>query len=152
LVSIIIVAVLIPHGLGSAEVAIPIALAVGLGVGTINGLLVTVLRYRPVLATLCTLFVLQGASLKLLSQPMSGSTNWLTDLGNQVGPIPGGLILIIAPVLAWLGLARSPYTGRYTPRAVTTSPRMPRASTSQRCGSSPTRSAACSRRSRESRS
>ena len=51
-VSIIIVAVLIPHGLGSAAVVIPIALGVGVGVGVINGVLVTVLRYQPVLATL----------------------------------------------------------------------------------------------------
>lgn len=108
-VSIIIVAVLIPHGLGSAAVVIPIALGVGVGVGVINGVLVTVLRYQPVLATLCTLFVLEGASLKLLNQPESGNTAWLAHLGNQVGPIPGALILIAGAALIWLGLGRLPY-------------------------------------------
>lgn len=109
LVSIMIVAVLIPHGLGSAAVVIPIALGIGIGVGLINGMLVTVLRYQPVLATLCTLFVLEGASMKLLSQPQSGSTAWLAHLGGKVGPIPGALILIVIAVLIWIALGRLPY-------------------------------------------
>ena len=104
-----IVAVLIPHGLGSAAVVIPIALGIGIGVGLINGMLVTVLRYQPVLATLCTLFVLEGASMKLLSQPQSGSTAWLAHLGGKVGPIPGALILIVIAVLIWIALGRLPY-------------------------------------------
>ena len=108
-VSIMIVAVLIPHGLGSAAVVIPIALGIGIGVGLINGMLVTVLRYQPVLATLCTLFVLEGASMKLLSQPQSGSTAWLAHLGGKVGPIPGALILIVIAVLIWIALGRLPY-------------------------------------------
>jgi ribose transport system permease protein len=108
-VSIMIVAVLIPHGLGGAAVAIPIALGVGIGVGLINGVLVTVLRYQPVLATLCTLFVLEGASLKVLGQPTSGSTAWLVHLGGKVGPFPGALILIVIAVLIWIGLGRLPY-------------------------------------------
>jgi ribose transport system permease protein len=108
-VSIMIVAVLIPHGLGSAAVVIPIALGIGIGVGLINGMLVTVLRYQPVLATLCTLFVLEGASMKLLSQPESGSTAWLAHLGGKVGPIPGALILIVIAVLIWIALGRLPY-------------------------------------------
>jgi ribose transport system permease protein len=108
-ISVVIVAVLIPHGLGSAAVAIPIALGIGAGVGLINGVLVSVLRYQPVLATLCTLFVLEGASLKLLGQPATVSTAWLTHLGNDVGPIPGGLILIAAALVIWLALGRLPY-------------------------------------------
>lgn len=108
-VSIMIVAVLIPHGLGGAAVVIPIALGIGIGVGLINGVLVTVLRYQPVLATLCTLFVLEGASMKLLSQPESGSTAWLAHLGGTVGPIPGALILIVIAVLIWIALGRLPY-------------------------------------------
>jgi ribose transport system permease protein len=111
LISVVIVAVLIPHGLGSAAIAIPIALGIGLGVGLINGVLVSVLRYQPVLATLCTLFVLEGVSLKLLGSPRSANTAWLAHLGNQVGPIPGALILIVAAVVIWLGLGRLPYLG-----------------------------------------
>jgi ribose transport system permease protein len=109
LVSVLIVAVLIPHGLGSAAVAIPIALGVGLAVGAINGVLVTVLRYQPVLATLCTVFVLEGVGLKLLAQPRSGSTGWLNHLGNQIGPFPGALVPLLAVSAAWIALGRIPY-------------------------------------------
>jgi ribose transport system permease protein len=109
LVNVVLVAVLIPHGLGSAWIAIPIALALGAAVGVINGMLVSVLRFQAVLATLCTLFVLEGVGQKILSSPTTGTTTWLTDLGNNVGPIPGALILILAPFVVWIGLRRTAY-------------------------------------------
>lgn len=109
LVSVLIVAVLIPHGLGAAALTIPIVLGLGLAVGAINGVMVTVLRYQPVLATLCTVFVLEGVGLKLLAAPRSGSTGWLDHLGNRVGPVPGGLLPIAFAMLVWWGLGRIPY-------------------------------------------
>jgi ribose transport system permease protein len=109
LVSVVIVGVLIPHGLGSIWVAVPIALALGALVGAINGILVGVFRYQAVLATLCGLFVLSGIGLAVLSSPASGTNGWLTDLGNKVGPIPGGLILILIPVVVWLALGRTTF-------------------------------------------
>lgn len=109
LVSVVVIGVLIPHGLGSIWVAVPIALALGALVGAINGVLVGVLRYQAVLATLCGLFVLSGIGLAVLSSPASGTTGWLTDLGNKVGPVPGGLILILIPVVVWVGLGRSAF-------------------------------------------
>jgi ribose transport system permease protein len=109
LVSVIVVGVLIPHGLGSIWIAVPIALALGALVGAINGFLVGVLRYQAVLATLCGLFVLGGIGLAVLSTPVSGTTGWLSHLGNQVGPIPGGLIIILIPVVVWLALGRTAF-------------------------------------------
>jgi ribose transport system permease protein len=109
LVSIVIVGVLLPAGLGDAWIAIPAAIALGAAVGAVNGLLVTVLRYQAVLATLCTLFVLTGIALKVQEAPESGSTGWLSQLGDQVGPIPGALLLLAVPVMIWLALARMPY-------------------------------------------
>lgn len=109
LVSVIVVGVLIPHGLGSIWIAVPVALALGAAVGAINGVLVGVLRYQAVLATLCGLFVLGGIGLAVLSTPVSGTTGWLSHLGNQVGPVPGGLILILIPVAVWLALGRTAF-------------------------------------------
>lgn len=109
LVNILIVGVLIPHGLGSPAIAIPVALGLGAVVGVINGLLVSVLRFQAVLATLCTLFVLEGIGQKVLTNPVTTSTSWLSHLGNQVGPIPGGLILIAVPGLLWWLLGRTAY-------------------------------------------
>jgi ribose transport system permease protein len=109
LVAIVIVAVLIPHDLASPWLAIPIALALGATAGAINGFFVAVLRYQAVLATLCALFVLQGISLKLSPQPVSGTTSWLDHVGDTVGPIPGALILLAVPLLLWTGLSRTPF-------------------------------------------
>jgi len=109
LVNIMIVAVLIPHGLGSAWIAIPIALALGAFVGVLNGVLVSVMRFQAVLATLCMLFVLEGVGQKILANPTTGSTPWLAHLGNQVGPIPGALILILVPFGLWIALRRTAY-------------------------------------------
>lgn len=109
LVSIVVVGVLIPHGLGSVWIAVPIALALGALVGAINGILVGVFRYQAVLATLCGLFVLSGIGLAVLSAPASGTTGWLADLGNKVGPVPGGLILILIPVVVWVALGRTTF-------------------------------------------
>ena len=109
LVSVVLVGVLIPHGLGSFWIAVPIALAIGALVGFINGVLVGVFRYQAVLSTLCALFVLTGIGLAVLSQPGSGTTGWLSHLGNKVGPIPGALILILIPVAVWIALGRTAF-------------------------------------------
>ena len=109
LVSVLIVGELMAHGAGSPWLDVPAALALGALVGAINGVLVGVFRYQAVLATLCGLFVLSGAGQALLSSPASSSEAWLTDLGNQIGPVPGGLILIMAPLVVWWILSRTTY-------------------------------------------
>jgi ribose transport system permease protein len=109
LVSIVVVGVLIPHNLGSIWIAAPIAIAMGAVMGAINGVLVAVFRFQTVLATLCGLFVLSGIGLAILVSPASGTTSWLTSLGNKVGPVPGGLIMILIPVVIWFFLGRTPY-------------------------------------------
>lgn len=108
-VSILVIGVLIPHGMGSAWVAVPLAIALGALVGAINGVLVGVFRFQTVLATLCGLFVLTGVGLAVLAEPASTTTPWLASLGNKVGPVPGGLILIVIPVIVWFGLGRTAY-------------------------------------------
>jgi ribose transport system permease protein len=110
-VNVVLVSWLIPHaGLGSLAVAILILLAIGAGVGAINGILVAVFRYQPVIATLCAFFVLAGVALKIAPAPRTvGDVQWLTSLGDQVGPIPGALILMAIPVAIWLVLSRTSF-------------------------------------------
>ncbi len=109
LVSIMVVGVLIPHGTDSVWVDIPFAIAMGAFVGAINGVLVGVFRFQTVLATLCGLFVLSGIGLAVLPNPASANVAWLTSLGTKVGPIPGALLLLIVPVIVWIGLGRTAY-------------------------------------------
>lgn len=108
LVNAVLVFSLFPHHV-PAPLAIVIVLAISTAVGLVNGLMVGKLRYPPVVATLCMFFVLQGVILKIAPTARQASHNWTVDLGQSVGPIPGGLILIAAPVVVWLLLKLTPY-------------------------------------------
>jgi ribose transport system permease protein len=109
LVAIVFIEYLIPSDFGRPELAIPILLALGAAVGATNGFLVTVVRYQPVIATLCALFVLTGINIKLVSFAVAAPPNWTSDLRGSIGPIPGALLTIGAPVVVWLLLKRTPY-------------------------------------------
>jgi len=110
LVSNVLILYLLPHGAwGSAWVAVPIVLALGAAIGLVNGLSVAVLRYQPVIATLCMLFVLQGINQKIAGAPTASPESWTQHLAEGFGPIPGGLVLIAVPVVVWILLQRLPY-------------------------------------------
>ncbi|HTR91933.1 MAG TPA: ATP-binding cassette domain-containing protein [Trebonia sp.] len=109
LVSVIIEVMLLGHGVTSAFVVIPVAIAAGAAIGALNGVLVNYGRYQAVVATLCMNFILSGFALGYAPSPVSGTTGWLTALGSTWGGVPGGLILIVVPLLAWWGLSRTPF-------------------------------------------
>jgi ribose transport system permease protein len=110
LVSNVLILYLLPHAVwGSPWLAVPIVLALGTTLGVANGLSVAVLRYQPVIATLCMLFVLQGVNQKIAGAPTAAPTSWLADLAEGFGPIPGGVVLMLGPIVVWLALQRIPY-------------------------------------------
>ena len=89
-----------PMGLSSPWVVVPFCLVMGAAVGAINGTLVTVLRFQPVVATLCMNFILTGLATQIEgSSTPQGSTWWTNDLASSFGPVPGGLISIAVPLL-----------------------------------------------------
>jgi ribose transport system permease protein len=101
---------LAPHGLGGA-VAVPIVLGVGLLTGLFTGLMITILRVQPVVVTLAMYFALQGVDLLLAPNPVSLGEHhrWIYDLAGSVGPFPGALFTIGAPLLIWVGLKYVPF-------------------------------------------
>ena len=105
----VLVVYLLPGHLGSWYLAIPVMLAAGAAIGLVNGFSVAVLRYQPVIATLCTLFVLQGVNQKIVGAPEPAPASWLAHLRSGIGGVPGGLILIAVPIVAWIVLQRTPY-------------------------------------------
>jgi ribose transport system permease protein len=107
--SVVIEVMLLGHGVTSAFIVIPVAVGVGAVIGLINGALVNYGRYQAVVATLCMNFILSGFALGYAPAPVSGTTGWLTALGGTVGGVPGGLILLAVPLLAWWGLSRTPF-------------------------------------------
>jgi ribose transport system permease protein len=110
-VNMVIVADLLPHGLGSPWLVVPFCLVAGAAVGAVNGTLVTVLRFQPVVATLCMNFILTGLATQLQgSSTPQGSTWWTSDLSSSFGPVPGGLISIVVVLAAWYALSRTAYT------------------------------------------
>lgn len=109
LVSNVLILHLLPGSLGHPLVAVPIVLAIGAAIGLLNGFSVAILRYQPVIATLCTMFVIQGINKKIAGEPIAAPPSWLDDLAEGFGPIPGGLVLLAGPVLVWILLQRTPF-------------------------------------------
>src|SRR3954454_17731965 len=111
LVNVLLIEWFLPHsGLDSAWVGIPLVIAIGTAIGALNGTLVAVFRYQPVIATLCTFFVLAGVIQKIAPTPKSpAGGNWTTDFADKLGPVPGALILMAIPLAAWLALSRTAY-------------------------------------------
>jgi ribose transport system permease protein len=108
LTSVIFVAWLVPSGLGGA-VSIPIILAIGLGIGLLNGLLIIRLRIPPVVLTLASYFILIGLSAEILTAPQYLGSTWVSNLAGDVGPVPGALFTIGVPLLIWFASGRLPY-------------------------------------------
>ncbi len=105
-IGIIYVVYLQPHGMGGPLLGVPIALLIGAGVGTLNGVLVAKLRYQPVIATLCMFFVLGGVGEQILPTPRQSTGGWTDSLAGSIGPIPGGLVTISIPLVIWAVLLR----------------------------------------------
>src|SRR3954467_2275368 len=109
--NVILIEWFLPHsGLDSAWVGIPLLMLIGAAIGALNGTLVAVFRYQPVIATLCTFFVLAGVIQKIAPAPKSpGAANWTADFADKIGPIPGAVILIAIPLVIWFVLSRTAY-------------------------------------------
>lgn len=112
-INCVLVVWLLRAGVDSIFICIPIVMALGLFVGAINGLLVTVFRFQPVIATLCTFFVLSGISLKIATNSQPAPDSFVNDLADKVNIIgigvPGALLLLAIPVVIWWGLGKTSY-------------------------------------------
>lgn len=109
LVAIVFVEYLVGGAFGGPWLAVPVLLLLGAAIGALNGTLVAVLRYQPVIATLCALFVLSGLNLRLVAVPTAAAPNWTSWLAGDVGPFPAILILVLAPCAVWALLQRTPF-------------------------------------------
>ncbi|WP_295079849.1 ABC transporter permease [Tabrizicola sp.] len=87
-------------------------LLLGLAMGAINGLLITVSKVPDIVVTLAMLFVWQGVALLILNAPGGGAAPWLRAL--SAGGIPGidwlpraVVFLAIITALIWVPIRRS---------------------------------------------
>jgi ribose transport system permease protein len=109
LTNVMMVAVLIPHGLGGPGASIPLLLALGAAIGALSGVAVSILRLPAIITGLCALFVITGVAQEILLMPEQAPANWTSHLGDKIGPIPGGLVTMAVPLVVWLGLRRTPF-------------------------------------------
>jgi len=80
-------------------------------IGTVSGLLVTVVRLQPIVATLGVSLILQGVNPYLMPAP-HGTLDpwpWMRNLSTYVGPIPGPIIIMGAAFLLWFIITKLPY-------------------------------------------
>jgi ribose transport system permease protein len=105
LVNVLYVAVLLPRGLGGAGVSAVLLLLLGGGIGACNGIMVAVLRYQPVIATIASFFIIDGVSLAIATTPVSAGPNWTDHLAG----FPWPLLLIGLPLAGWAVLRRTAY-------------------------------------------
>ncbi|MCE0766886.1 ABC transporter permease [Pseudonocardia kujensis] len=107
--NVMFVAVLLPSGLGSPTVAIPILLVVGALVGAASGIATAYLRLPAIITGLCALFMVAGAGQLILLTPRQAPANWTDTLGGSVGPVPVAVLTMAVPVLIWTLLRRTPF-------------------------------------------
>jgi ribose transport system permease protein len=104
---------------GQAALAVLAVLAVGLGMGAVNGALIVVTRVPDIVVTLAMLFVWQGVALLILNAPGGSAAPWLRGLivGGVTLPgvpaaltewLPKGIVFLAVTVaLVWLPIRRS---------------------------------------------
>jgi ribose transport system permease protein len=104
----VVLATRFTHEGQSPAVAVLAGLAVGGLCGLINGLLVTVARIPPIIATLGSSFVLSGLALFVLAEPGGEiSSGFSLLLSGSFGQWPRSAVLIVAAIIVWQLLRRA---------------------------------------------
>ncbi|MGX8010584.1 ABC transporter permease [Mesorhizobium sp. ORM8.1] len=91
-------------GISSPWIIVPTALLVGAAVGAANGVLATIVRIQPIVATLGTYLILTGVTLTILPAPIGPAPDWLKAMSGPLSILPLALI-----GLCWLVIRRTPY-------------------------------------------
>ncbi|SNB78637.1 monosaccharide ABC transporter membrane protein, CUT2 family [Arboricoccus pini] len=95
--------------LTSATLTIIAVLLIGTAAGALNGVIVAVGRIQPIIVTLASLYIYGGLALLVLPEPGGSVPDWFaTGLTDSTGPVPNGLIFLLAVIfLVWLPIMSS---------------------------------------------
>jgi ribose transport system permease protein len=88
---------------------IAIALAIGVASGMLNGILVTVVRIQPIIATLGTFLTYQGITLEILPTAGGNAAPWMTAISGTYHHVPGIVLLFALIAVGWIGLGKTVY-------------------------------------------
>ena len=89
-----------------------IGIAVGMGVGAVNGFFVAFMRLQPIVVTLAVMFIVQGLTLLIMATPggFVAPSMAAVYLGDTLpGLLPAPLTLLGVLILAWLWLKRTAF-------------------------------------------
>ncbi len=104
-VNAVVIAVLfLKLGISSPLVLVPAALAVGGLVGAANGLMATMIRIQPIVATLGTYLILAGVTLSILPAPVGPAPAWLKAMAGPLSLLP-----LAAIFLVWWLIRQTPF-------------------------------------------
>jgi ribose transport system permease protein len=87
--TVLVAAVLVPHGIVAPFALLPAVLLFGLAVGALNGVLVSYVRLPAIIATLGTYLIFSGLAAEVMPTPGGAVPVWLVDLTGSYGPVPG---------------------------------------------------------------
>lgn len=102
--AIVIQVLFLTMGISSPAVVIPAALLAGLAIGAINGILATVVRIQPIVATLGTYLVLGGVTLTIVPSPVGPAPGWLKAMSASWSILP-----LASVAICWLLIKKLPY-------------------------------------------
>ncbi|MER8367353.1 ABC transporter permease [Mesorhizobium sp. M1378] len=91
-------------GMSSPLVIVPAALLIGAIVGAANGVLATIVRIQPIVATLGTYLILTGMTLTILPAPIGPAPGWLKARAGPWSALPLALIFLF-----WWLVRQTPY-------------------------------------------
>ncbi len=108
-VTVLLAGVLVPRGIVSAGLVIPLVVVFGLAVGALNGALVAYVRLPAIVATFGTYLIFTGLAPAVMPTPGGTVPLWLTGLVGKYGPVPGVLVVYLVIAVGWYLLLRSAY-------------------------------------------
>jgi ribose transport system permease protein len=107
--TVLIAAVLVPAGITTPQLIIPIVVVFGLLSGAITGLLVAYVRLPAIIATLGMYLFYQGLGTEVLPQAGGEVPVWLVKLNGSFGPIPAVWVVFAVIALVWMLVSRGSY-------------------------------------------
>lgn len=107
--TVLIAAVLVPAGITSAALIIPIVVVFGLLSGAINGVLVAYVRLPAIIATLGMYLFYDGLGTDVLPQAGGSVPVWLVKLNGDIGSIPVVWIVFLLIAILWSLVCRGSY-------------------------------------------
>jgi ribose transport system permease protein len=107
--TVLISTVLLPAGITSPALIIPIVVVFGLLSGAINGFLVAYVRLPAIIATLGMYLFYDGLGTEVLPQAGGSVPVWLVKLNGSFGPIPAVWVVFAVIALVWTLVSRGSY-------------------------------------------